>query len=704
MRSPDRSDKPSRGLGPLAIWILLGLTLAAFLAPALARGEVIYPHDNSAEAGRGAKTRAGLDWSYEDVVTLYIPETAAHLAGDHDAWLATWNPHNELGRPLFQAYSGSTFILARILSWWTRDAFVHYTWMAVLAVVLSAVFAHSFLLLRGLQPLAAWVGAVGISVGPLFPAWGMSPLVQWGYCWAFGCLWFFERWMRDSRHRDLAAMVFCVHAILLSGFPQHVLGLGWMVAGWMLLRILSSPTNQGRRWRRLGVLTLVPLVALISVLPSFLDLFLAWANSTRADNVLTLTGPLGGHSIWELFSATPRDGAGLGPESYSLGPIYSILALIGMTRLRKRWTWYWTLWVVPLVLGLKSLFFFRIFLALGLSFSAWSPIFLLHLPVAILASSGVDRILCARIPGQRNGRIPSRLLFSLARAFLIAVVVLYSTTGTPRQLLIWQPRDSIETDSKLAQELRAATSNGSRFAVVGRRPKALRWLPPNMEVVLGLRSLHSYYHMPSQAFHRWVQPLRPAQHDGSYDRRFLQVARPKALSEEVVALAGISTLVSFSPLPNSLVSESRRIGSVYVSALRNPGPLQALVPSALLSTQASGDLQLSTEAVRAHALDARENTGVHDRIELSFDPSSEERVLFLSQQYHPHWVARGGGRELVSVRLNDLFQGIVVPAHVSEVELRFLPNARWMWVPQTLFALGLAAVLLASMRRRSWRR
>lgn len=468
MRPPNRPGNPVGGQGSIAVWILLGLTLGLFLAPPLLRGEVIYPHDNRAEAGEELVPFTGLDWAYQDVVALYVPEAAAHLAGDHDSWLATWNPHNELGRPLFQAYTGPCFILAHALSWLSRDPFVHYTWMAVLAVILTAVFAQGFLLQKQLHPLAAWAGAIGISVGPLYPAWGMLPLIQWGYCWAFGCLWFFERWLRNSRRRDLAAVGFCVHAILLSGFPQHILGLGWMVSGWMLLQIYLSPASWGNRWRRVGALSFVTLLALLSVVPSFLDLFLAWQKSTRADNVLPWSKLMGGYKISGLIFPDPQDGTGAGQATYSLGAIYSLLALIGAARLR--WGGYWALWAFALVFGLHFLFFFRVFVALGMSFSSWHPIFLLHLPAAILAALGADWILRCKLPGRSLAQASVQPRPRRASAILIVVAILYSATGAPQELLLWQPRESIKTDSELAQVLRSATANGSRFAVVGKPP------------------------------------------------------------------------------------------------------------------------------------------------------------------------------------------------------------------------------------------
>lgn len=704
LRSTRSAERPRRRHGTLGTWILLIFTLAVFLGPPLVRGEVIYPSDNRAEAGGSVRAPSELDMWYQDVITLYVPETAAHLRGNHDAWLATWNPHNELGRPLFQTGVGPAFVLARIVSWATRDPFVHYTWMAVLSVILTALFTCGFLLARGLHPLAAWAGAVGLSIGPLFPGWSMVPLVQWGFCWTFGSLLFFELWLRGGRRWNLVALAFCVHAILLTGFPQHALGLGWIVAGWMVLRVVSESSDWRTRARRIGTLVLVSALAIVAVLPCLLDLHLAWKQSTRADDVIPWSELFQSIPLSKLFYTPSGFGSDIGPVSYSLGPVYASLALVGALRWRERWSRYWSVWALALVLGCRFFGFSRIFLALGMSFSEWSPVYLLHVPAVILAAHGADSLLSAQAPRWVRAGLAPR---SLRSAFL-ALLVVTAISGIPQKLLAWQPRATIKTDSKVAQTLRYATADGSRFALVGPRPVNRSWLPPNIEMVFGLRSLHSYYHTPSRAFHRWVRPLRQPKGEREYERRFLHIAQSAAIGDELLALSGVSTLVSFAPLPSGLTGESRHVGDVNIAALTEPGPLQAILPLATLDSLDDTGAHVSTEVVRGHAFDGRLDTGVHDRLEFRFDPSEEQRVLFLSQQYHPHWEASGGGSELATVRINDLFQGVVVPAGASSVELRFLPNAPWIWVTQALFAAALVGALaqfaFAATRRRAQRR
>jgi uncharacterized membrane protein YfhO len=80
------------------------------------------------------------------------------------------------------------------------------------------------------------------------------------------------------------------------------------------------------------------------------------------------------------------------------------------------------------------------------------------------------------------------------------------------------------------------------------------------------------------------------------------------------------------------------------------------------------------------------------KIEVTASP--QETLLFLSQQYHRAWRARAGQQPLRTVLVNRFYQGVIVPANTSEVELFFRPFVLWSWLPQGLF-IFCAALLLA---------
>ncbi len=65
-----------------------------------------------------------------------------------------------------------------------------------------------------------------------------------------------------------------------------------------------------------------------------------------------------------------------------------------------------------------------------------------------------------------------------------------------------------------------------------------------------------------------------------------------------------------------------------------------------------------------------EHTSVRQVFEVS---ATEPSLLFVSESYHPGWKARVNGVQTDVLRTNGAFQGVVVPAGQSVVELRFQP-------------------------------
>ena len=77
--------------------------------------------------------------------------------------------------------------------------------------------------------------------------------------------------------------------------------------------------------------------------------------------------------------------------------------------------------------------------------------------------------------------------------------------------------------------------------------------------------------------------------------------------------------------------------------------------------------------------------------------SPQETLLFLSQQYHSAWRATAHNRLLRAVRVNNFYQGVIVPSFTDEIELSFRPFVIWSWIAQLLFLATAAALLLRAL-------
>jgi hypothetical protein len=83
-------------------------------------------------------------------------------------------------------------------------------------------------------------------------------------------------------------------------------------------------------------------------------------------------------------------------------------------------------------------------------------------------------------------------------------------------------------------------------------------------------------------------------------------------------------------------------------------------------------------------------------------PGSGERLLATSQPGPAGWRASGGGRRLAELTVNGAFLGVVVPAGVEWVELRYLPPGLLPGAALCVLGLCVVAVLVVADRGRRW--
>lgn len=702
---------------------LLAGILLAYFAPVVFLGHVIYPHDNADETGasREASYVASEHASthrLDDQSTAYIPELAATLSDDHESWIATWNPHNQLGRPLMQHFAmGRAWIVGNLVSCFTRDPFRFYTWMALLAVCGTALAAFAFFCERHLHPLAALVGSLSLSVGPFAVGWQSLPMLPWDFCWVFCVLLGIERWLKRPSVRNAGLIVFAVHSLMLSGYPQHIVMLGWSISGFVLYRVWSERDDSAGRGRAIAAFAGFALLGLITALPVLADLYTELSRSVRAD----VTDELALAAVTRV--ETPRalglsllrsydifiGGNPFGPDysrwlgvfrGYLFSPFYvGLLFLAPLIVARRKEAAWWIACVLIALVANHSAAFYQIGVdRMGMSFSDLPPIAGSSLPAAILSAWVCDAVLRGGLPRWSPflAAVPAvlclvwvqsanvqldRFYMGLCaaagvgacvfawkpRALTLLPFALLVVFHHGRALLLTRPRAEISTDSALVNDLRARLADGSRFAWVGPRKGVL--LNPNQEALLGLRSIHSYYSLQDREFAAWAAKLSGDAGSG-YNRRFLNIAGTTLIAEGVLAGANVSHYLSTVPLGKALGEEVARFGPVRVT--------KAAQPSA--------------------SVEYRWMASDHLRV---FTASSQVGFLELDVAYHPNWVATEDGGTLETKPVDDRFLAVKPAGSGSGViELRYRPFVRHAWIPQLAFALFGAASAVSCRRRR----
>ena len=711
-------------------WHALLVIVATFVAlfwPCLLRGFVVYPHDNAQEMGlsREVPDPWPSNRKFSDTSSFYVPEVHEHLHGEHAAWLATWAPHVELGRPLGQVSGFSpAFLVTRALAWTTSDAFVLLTRITLVTFLLAAVFASFFLEELGIRREIACGVSCALVLGPYSTYWITCVLFAAGWCWTFLLLWLSASFARAPSAWKGLGLAFGAHALLMTSYPQQIV---WHLYALVPFAVVRAWRCGGEhRFARLAALGACALAGVLCALPVYTDLALAAERSTRgaADHVFfaqTLTGMNGTGEPW-LFLAQLFDAFWIGnPMSearafsgVTLTPYLAAgLALaVSGPALRRA-----APWLVLVAAGIAMAFSKELYLFgvdhLGLSFSRYTPMAGALIPAAVAAAYGFEGALerggGAKWAGPIAAAVPlgvavvryadnpielepawvaggvavfaATIAAVLARraAVLCALGVLVALVWGRPQLLI-RPRDSIATSSPFVEELARRVPAGARYAGAG--DVVSRLMPPNQENLLELSSIHSFNSLSSRAYQEWT--TRVSEHGArTYGRQFRKLTSAARLEVGEFALANVGLVAAEIPFESPVIERVGEFGSVTFYAPRE-APLQQCLFTRFEREPGGARVENRSEHRRlALTINPRD-----DLVTIGFEPSSMEELLFVSQQFHPQWRARANGRELETLAVNGLYQGVVVPAGTSTVVLTFEPWSLFMWIPQLLFVLA----------------
>jgi hypothetical protein len=716
--------------------------LLVFFAPILFEGQVIYPHDNSREIGAPPiPDEAGIsNRRFSDLAISVIPELHLHLQGDHQGWLSTWNPHVELGRPTYQVNGISkAFLLTHLLSLASDDALEVYSWLTLTTVFSIAFFGYLLLQSMGLHPAACLTGSVGLSLGVWVSHYHTLVMFVAGPCWTLALLWLTKSFIERATLTRAVGIAFCVHALLLTTYPQQVVWQAYLLT-WMTLIWLSRRSGPAReRLSTFGKLALAVSLGLASVVPVYLDLLLNASRSIRIDLessfYLASLPPTDGarevvQFIGQLFDAfwfgNPiREEHAIPFNALCLTPLFGTLLLLSFTGGQSRRLWPWQVFSVVCLLTTlsESVYLFGVDY-LGLWVSRWTPFQAAYVPIMVLAAHSADGILRHGLPrrgvgvslvsgvalvavvGNASRGLPIDAglaavgisLFAASLAFvwmrsptLLLIVAIVSSFHYGARLRLTRPPGEIRTTSPLADLIRESTGDGFRFAWVGRAG-----IRSNEEVLLGLSSVHSYNSVAARSYERWV--LRLGGGFRASGRVFQAFSSPKGLDRTELEYSGVDVLVSRLPLSPDIAApvDRHRSFTVYrtLRAPRLEGQLLAF------ERTGAGRVGIRGSIPEAASRGIERVTRRDDQLELRLVPSSSPTLLFLSQQFHPQWRAVSGGAELETVEVNGFYQGVVLPEDTRSLELAFAPYARWSWIPQLLVLPAAAGRAIHWRRRR----
>jgi hypothetical protein len=722
------------------VFLLLMGMFVLYFSRILFLGEVIFPHNNAVEAGAVSEERDAYrsNRKFSDESSFFIPELTNNLSSNRKAWLNTWNPHVELGRPALHGGLSRAFALTNLLSYFTSNPFVLYTALVLLTVGLTVGFLLLFLRSLGLHPAACGCAVLGLGFTTMISYWLCFVMFLSAICWPICLLWLITEFTRKRSWPVALGLAFATYCLLVSGYPQVTILSAYMIGAYALLKIVQMPGARREKLRTMLAMLGCAGAGVLASLPVYLDLLVIAKDSARLGDVrdsffLGVLPPCRNLQQVASFLMTLFDWSWLGNaidpkypldfNGVSFTPVYGSLIWLSFLLKNRPPLWLWQLFVLACLAAtiFPTVYLFAVHhLGFGLS-----PIQLLGggiIPGFVLSAFTVDAIfrgelrltirsaawllapvvvegatallVWRRLPIHAGAVWVTLLLVAAllgatywrsVPAFLGLAVLSVLLYGRP--LILSRQPSTIHLTSSLIDAIKAVTQGGSRFAIGDSTIKAE--LPPNEEVLFGLTSINSYDSLSSRRYQELVHKWSPSR-ALSYGRHFKFLDMESVLADPAFPLSNVKVVLSKRSPETERLKLAAEVNEIKVYQ-PVAAPINLLQTSRYSFSSARGaviDPSIDQQILASHCVKF-----LNDFQQIELTPSPGETLLFVSQQYHPAWRAASGKQPLTTVVVNKFYEGVIVPPHTSQVELSFRPFVLWSWLPQLLFA-GTAAFLL----------
>jgi hypothetical protein len=259
--------------------------------------------------------------------------------------------------------------------------------------------------------------------------------------------------------------------------------------------------------------------------------------------------------------------------------------------------------------------------------------------------------------------------------------------------MLRQPSSQIAMTSPLVEKVIANLPPDSRFAVA---VPGLGVLPPNLNSLFEVSSIHSYNSLSSYRYHDLIAALGGEME--TYGRWNAMIS--PAYDGLAFWMSNISLVLSPTKLddPNleSVDEEDQahlfRVKSRMGCCLQVSSPFEYTVDGVELH---------GPRGLVAHQLSKSKDEG--DLIEIEVVGVSPS-LLVLSQKYHRDWRANvltpSGWASARALPVNRVFQGVILPAGAQRVRLEFVPFVRFAWIAHVFWLIVLIALVVQAFWRR----
>jgi hypothetical protein len=494
--------------------------------------------------------------------------------------------------------------------------------------------------------------------------------------------------------------------------------------------------------RYLAVVAAAGGAGILLALPAYLDLAEVSAQSARVSPALSfftaalpeVDSPWAAVRLFALGTFPELAGNPISPtypftyNSLSVTPLIIFFTFFSLLRCwRETWGWWLAIVVLSAFAFIRPLYAFAV-QYMGFNLSRTHPLGAIMLPLTFICAYGVNafvrqspyRATAARLAifgtlaclavalyfYWRSGLdirwdialatlavigLLGRQINSFRPTFLVAALILVGLyLSFP--LMLRQPPANLTATSPLIDKVIAATAPDSRFAIA---PPGANVLPPNMNAIFDLASIHSYDSLSSRRYQTLIREL-----GGEVEAygRLNQMISPD-YDGQAFWMSNISLMVSPTILDHPNLESIGDEGSVhFYRTIRRMGCcLQTNLPE---RTEAD-DIALPDKR-ETYRPSRTKDEG--DLLEFEVQDQARSSLLVLSQQFHKNWHASvrslSGWTIARTLSVNGVFQGVVVPAGTQSVQLRFIPFVRFAWIAQVFWAFVLLILAAQAMLSR----
>lgn len=727
--------------------LFLALTFPYWLG-----GEIASPYRPSSEIAVAGEATTGRieNRKFSDYWNSYVPEIDGLLSARRSGWLALWTDKNELGRPLYHLSGFSpAYPPTWVISFFTSDPQRIITVLSLGYCFFAGLFVLLLCRELSLAPVAGLVSGGSMAASPLFMYWLTFPMFPAVWCWTAASLFAVTRLASTVDLVASAILAFSIYSLLMTAYPQAVIYQAYILVGY-------GAYLGFRLWRSKGVASLVRYVTValaavavgvVLTLPVYLDVLYAASQSARVspdisffaaalprlDSLIDVTRLFATSTFPELFGNPIASSYPFEYNGLSVTPLIVFIAIFGLSQCwRKVWGWLLAIGVLGSLTFVHPLFALAVG-HLGFRLSRFSPIASMILPATMVFAQSADSFLKEE-SSQRYSRAVRHaaigtvgcllvaLCFGfgqgvgirwgavLATIFIVALLVVPIKSVRPGllvaaltivgvsvsfPLMLRQPSPQTPMTSPLIDKVLADLPEDSRFATAA---PGLEALPPNLNAIFGIASVHSYDSLSPRRYQDLIARLGgQVQTYGRWNGMISPVYEGLPFW-----MSNIGLILSPTAISDSNLESNGKEGNVNIF----------IVKSRMGCCRQFSSFIRTDDGVYLYDKQDQNTSVLHktvddgDVIEIEVNKEGPS-LLVLSQRYHRDWSANvqtsAGWAGAQTLPVNSAFQGVALPAGAQKVRLQFLPYVRSAWLAHVFWLLVLTILVAQACWRRRGR-